>query len=142
MVFCEQCTAWQHNLCMGVTEEDDKLPNEYYCERCHPQDHADLLAAMARGEKPWQERINKRREEEKSKSKKGKKGGARKSGRQSTTSEAAEQSVTPGSTPAKPPAVPEPAVVPAAPPSKDSGAKRKFDAIEGGTNGHQTVSPG
>ena len=138
MVFCEQCSAWQHNLCMGVTEEDDKLPNEYYCEQCHPQDHADLLAAMKRGEKPWQERINKRREEEKAKKgKKGKKAGERKSGRQSTASEPAEQSA--GSTPGKPAAAPEPAA-PTVVPSRESGSKRKFDAIEGGSNGHQPVS--
>jgi hypothetical protein len=142
MVYCEKCSAWQHNLCMGVTEEDDKLPNEYYCEKCRPQDHSDLLAALKRGEKPWVERINKRREEEKAKkSKKGKKAGERKSGRQSTASEAAEQSATPSSTPAKPPAATEPAVVPAPAPSRDAGSKRKFDAIEDGSNGHQVVRP-
>jgi hypothetical protein len=136
MVFCEQCSAWQHNLCMGVTEEDDKLPNEYYCEQCRPQDHTDLLAALKRGEKPWQERIVKRREEEKAK--KGKKGskkaGERKSARQSTASEAADQSAasTPAKVAAEPPA---PAVVP----SREAGSKRKFDAIEGGSNGHQPV---
>lgn len=75
MICCDKCSAWQHNGCMGL--EEDYQPETYFCEQCRPQDHKDLLAAMARGEKPWEEALKRRQAEEKGK-KKGKKG--RKSG--------------------------------------------------------------
>jgi hypothetical protein len=53
MICCDQCEAWQHNKCLGLPEGDYWEDKTYYCERCRPQDHQDLLAAMARGEKPW-----------------------------------------------------------------------------------------
>jgi hypothetical protein len=54
MICCDKCEAWQHNRCLNLPEGDDYWDNKsYYCEQCHPQDHVELLAAMARGEKPW-----------------------------------------------------------------------------------------
>ncbi len=86
MVCCEKCEAWQHNECMGVTEDDDKLPDEYFCEQCKPKDHKELLAQMKRGEKPWEERriAREQREEEEEKAKKGKGKKGKKGGRKST----------------------------------------------------------
>lgn len=71
MIVCDQCDAWQHNFCMGVTEDETKLPDEYYCEQCKPENHKELVAAMKRGEKPWEEKIRRRVEEENQKKKKG-----------------------------------------------------------------------
>jgi hypothetical protein len=51
---CEECKAWQHNVCMGLPIFEEDLENlEYFCEQCRPENHEELLAAMARGEKPW-----------------------------------------------------------------------------------------
>ena len=81
MVICDRCEAWQHNECMEISENSDELPEQYYCEQCKPADHKELLAKIARGEKPWEERARQReREAEEKKSrrrrggKKGKKG--------------------------------------------------------------------
>ena len=53
MICCDKCSAWQHNDCMALPE--DYAPEKYFCEQCRPQDHKQLLAAMKRGEKPWEE---------------------------------------------------------------------------------------
>jgi hypothetical protein len=53
MICCDKCEAWQHNKCLGLPEGDYWEDKTYYCERCKPEDHSELLAAMARGEKPW-----------------------------------------------------------------------------------------
>lgn len=55
-IACETCDVWQHNICMGVTTDEDQQPDNYFCEQCQPDDHKELLEAMARGEKPWLER--------------------------------------------------------------------------------------
>lgn len=80
MICCDECEAWQHNDCMGLA--DDYAPDKYFCELHGPDDHKDLLAAMKRGEKPWEE--NRRRMEaeklaasKKKGGKKGRKSGAR-----------------------------------------------------------------
>ena len=78
MICCEQCEAWQHNECMEVSENDDELPDKYYCEQCRPKDHKELLAKIALGQKPWEERARQRElqeQEKKGRKKKGKKGG-------------------------------------------------------------------
>lgn len=73
MICCEKCEAWQHNECMEVSENDEDLPDKYYCEQCRPKDHKTLLAKIARGEKPWEERAKEReREEEEKRARKGK----------------------------------------------------------------------
>ncbi|KAJ2016725.1 Histone deacetylase complex subunit [Coemansia sp. S680] len=38
MIQCEICQVWQHTLCMGIRDEAH-IPDKYYCEKCHPQDH-------------------------------------------------------------------------------------------------------
>lgn len=53
MICCDKCDAWQHNVCLGLPSSADWGDKPYYCEQCNPQDHKELLAAMARGEKPW-----------------------------------------------------------------------------------------
>ena len=65
---------------MEVSENDDDLPEKYYCEQCRPQDHKALLAKVARNEKPWEERAKQRELEEQARrrgKKKGKRGGRR-----------------------------------------------------------------
>lgn len=53
MICCDRCEAWQHNKCLGLPEGDYWEDKTYFCEQCKPEDHQELLAAMARGEKPW-----------------------------------------------------------------------------------------
>ena len=75
MICCDNCTAWQHNNCMGITEIHEQLPDQYLCEQCAPEEHQDLIAAMARGERPWEGRHNKA--QKKAKKGKGTKGKGR-----------------------------------------------------------------
>ncbi|KAH6685092.1 SPOC domain-containing protein [Plectosphaerella plurivora] len=63
-IACDKCGAWQHNVCMGMSVFSEDLPKHYYCEQCAPQDHKELLAAMAAGEKPWEQRRKKYEEEQ------------------------------------------------------------------------------
>ncbi|KAF8464359.1 transcription factor S-II, central domain-containing protein [Kalaharituber pfeilii] len=56
MVQCEGCKVWQHCECLELDEDEldqdkDKL---YYCEICKPELHAEFLAKVERGEKPWE----------------------------------------------------------------------------------------
>ncbi|KAI2474399.1 SPOC multi-domain protein [Pyrenophora tritici-repentis] len=53
MICCDSCAAWQHNKCLGLPEGDFWEGKDYYCEQCRPDQHVELLAAMARGERPW-----------------------------------------------------------------------------------------
>jgi hypothetical protein len=129
MICCEQCLAWQHNLCMGVSEEEDHIPEVYYCEQCKPENHKALLIAISKGEAPWEARILKRVEAEKAK-KKGKKGG-RKSARQSGAGATSEAASSPRAQSHK---SPTPVVV-------ESGTKRKFEAVVEIPNGQGRVSP-
>lgn len=85
MICCEKCDAWQHNECMEMSENDAELPEEYYCEQCRPKDHKSLLAKIARGEKPWEERAKQRDLEEQEK--KGRKRGKGKKGKKGRPSE-------------------------------------------------------
>lgn len=125
MISCEQCTAWQHNLCMDVTEDDGELENiKYYCEQCHPEDHKALLDAIAKGQKPWEDRQAKRRAEEK-KSKK-KKGAAKKGGRQSTTTQ---EPQSPAAIIKEPSATQSPVA------TIETGSKRKLEVLSSSTNG-------
>ncbi|MCJ1282422.1 hypothetical protein MMC26_001745 [Xylographa opegraphella] len=75
MVICDNCSAWQHNICMGISEDPDDLPEQYFCEQCRPEDHKELLDAMARGETPWVEReLQRQRDEQEKKGRKRKVG--------------------------------------------------------------------
>lgn len=53
MIMCDRCEAWQHNKCLNLPGSDYWEDKTYLCEVCAPDQHKDLLAAMARGEKPW-----------------------------------------------------------------------------------------
>lgn len=83
MVICDKCSAWQHNICMGISENADELPEHYFCEQCKPEDHKQLLAQMARGEKPWEERNAQKQQEEEEKKGRKRKGKKVKRGRPS-----------------------------------------------------------
>lgn len=71
-IACEQCGAWQHNVCMGMSIFEDELPKEYFCEQCKPQDHKELMDSIDKGETLWLTRRQKYEDE--NKKKKGKKG--------------------------------------------------------------------
>ncbi|KAL9087496.1 MAG: hypothetical protein Q9165_006607 [Trypethelium subeluteriae] len=120
MICCDGCEVWQHNICMGLPEEEHLQPDSYYCEQCRPQNHKELLAAMSRGERPWEDRMREHEEQEKkakrSRGKKGK-GGAR----QPRTSQAGSEAVD----------EPQAPVTPAVEKQEDS-KKRKFSEVEGG----------
>lgn len=141
MICCDQCSAWQHNDCMGLTFAKGEEPEEYFCEQCKPENHKELLEKMARGEKPWEEVARRRQQEieekkaaKRKKGKKGKKGGARPSDIKAETS--APSTPAPSETPAAP-SVSRPSVedkTPAPAPSETitdnkavSNQKRKFD---------------
>lgn len=111
MVHCDNCKAWQHNECMEVAEDPADLPDEYFCELCKPEDHVELLAKVARGEKPWEERARQREREEEERKARRRKGGRKgKKGRVSEIKGSVLNDVktsdidingTPASTPAK-----------------------------------------
>ncbi|KAF9033311.1 hypothetical protein BDZ89DRAFT_1063055 [Hymenopellis radicata] len=48
MVQCETCKVWQHGLCMGYESEDQLQFDDYYCELCKPELHADLFKRLSR----------------------------------------------------------------------------------------------
>jgi hypothetical protein len=59
---CTACEVWQHNECMNVSVYDDKLGDHYWCDECDEETHAGLLAAVRRGERPWEARAARRRD--------------------------------------------------------------------------------
>ena len=124
MVQCDKCDAWQHNECMGISLDPDDLPDKYFCEQCKPADHKELLAAIKRGEKPWEERIAQREREEEEKRNRRKKGGKKgKKGRPSDVKTEKSQDPENNEEPAAPPA---PATPAAAETKTESGQKRKL----------------
>lgn len=80
---CESCPVWQHNVCVGISSYEDEIPEAYWCEQCRPEDHKELLAAMARGEKPWEAR-QRAYEEEMANNDKKKKGGKKGKGKRNS----------------------------------------------------------
>lgn len=74
MICCDNCSAWQHNSCMGLSEDYEAAT--YFCEQCRPEDHQELVDAIARGEKPWEDEAKKAdaTEPEKGKKKAGRRG--------------------------------------------------------------------
>ncbi|OQE08127.1 hypothetical protein PENVUL_c011G04045 [Penicillium vulpinum] len=159
MICCDQCSAWQHNDCMGLTFQKGQEPDQYFCERCRPENHTNLLAKINAGEKPWEELAEKRRqeaEEKKSKRKKGKKGGRKgrpsESRTDASTPARTAPSITPG--PAGSPAPAVSAVSVSVEPEKNGHAvdsrrsstnKRKLEETVEAENGpqvkQQRVSP-
>ncbi|MCJ1387658.1 hypothetical protein MMC18_000501 [Xylographa bjoerkii] len=110
MVICDNCSAWQHNICMGISEDPDDLPEQYFCEQCKPEDHKELLDAIARGETPWVERELQRQREEQEKKGRKRKGGKR--GKKAKNQEAiAEKSKELNGATLSVPALPPPQVV-------------------------------
>lgn len=57
---CTDCEVWQHNDCMNVSLFEDELEDHYWCEQCAEEKHVELLAAVARGERPWEGRVEQR----------------------------------------------------------------------------------
>ncbi|KAK4549451.1 hypothetical protein LTR36_006448 [Oleoguttula mirabilis] len=55
---CEACLVWQHNVCMGEPQEEDDVPDHYFCEECRPEEHKETLIALAQGRRIWEERTN------------------------------------------------------------------------------------
>ncbi|KAI9666981.1 MAG: hypothetical protein M1831_001486 [Alyxoria varia] len=47
---CDKCEVWQHNNCMGIPEIQNQIPDQYFCERCRPDQHKELLDAVAAGQ--------------------------------------------------------------------------------------------
>lgn len=70
-IACETCLVWQHNVCVGVSSYEDEIPEHYWCEQCKPENHRELLDAIARGEKLWEERRKAHEEEAERKKKRG-----------------------------------------------------------------------
>ena len=88
MICCDTCSAWQHNICMGVSDDEDEIPDNYWCEKCKPEDHRETLAAIERGENIWEERqARHKQEEEEERARKRKKGKKGKGGRASEVKE-------------------------------------------------------
>lgn len=76
---CENCGAWQHNVCVGMSIFGEDLEDvTYYCEQCKPEEHKKLVAEMDRGERPWEERRRKYEEDKAEEDEKKKKKGAKK----------------------------------------------------------------
>lgn len=63
-IACDQCGAWQHNICMGMSQYSEDLPSEYFCEECRPENHKELLDGLARGVHVWEARRKAYEEEE------------------------------------------------------------------------------
>lgn len=53
---CDACSVWQHNVCMGMPDDDDDVGEHYFCEECRPEEHQETLQALAKGEKIWETR--------------------------------------------------------------------------------------
>lgn len=107
---------------MEVSENTEELPDQYFCELCKPEDHRQLLAKVARGEKPWEERAKQREREEAERKARRRKGGKKgKKGRASELkADDKKTSGSPAGTPAKKQVttqVNQPAAIPVAAPA-------------------------
>jgi hypothetical protein len=115
MICCDSCSAWQHNGCMGLPE--DYEADNYFCEQCKPETHKELVAAIARGEKPWEASADAKKAD------KGKKKGGRK-GRKSGGTRASETAAPVAS---QEPEEPTPQPTPQPTPVAVTGQKRKLE---------------
>ncbi|KAM0723851.1 hypothetical protein Q7P37_000841 [Cladosporium fusiforme] len=115
-VSCDACSVWQHNICMGVPEDEDEVGEHYFCERCQPQDHEETVASINNGDKIWETRNKIYAQEKKMsrsrKSKSGKPGWLKKDLTNNAAAEEQKEKQTP--TPA--------------PDAKDTGNKRKRES--------------
>jgi hypothetical protein len=74
-VSCDACSVWQHNICMGVPEDEDEVGEHYFCEECRPEEHEETVDSIKKGEKIWEVRNKTYLQEKKmSKSRKSKSG--------------------------------------------------------------------
>lgn len=118
-IACDNCDAWQHNICVGISRFEEDSPDNYKCELCDPTFplHKELLDGMKKGKKLWEERRKKANQllvqEKQAKKKGGKKKGSKRASEASELSHA-----TNGK--AKSPSVP----VPAAPVEKKEAVSR------------------
>jgi hypothetical protein len=74
-VACDACSVWQHNICMGVPEDEDEVGEHYFCEECRPEEHEETVESIKNGTKIWEQRNKTYLQEKKmSKSRKSKSG--------------------------------------------------------------------
>ncbi|KAI4160003.1 MAG: hypothetical protein LQ342_006131 [Letrouitia transgressa] len=129
MVVCDSCEAWQHNECMEISENDDELPEQYFCEQCRPDLHKPLLEKVNRGEKPWEERARQRaqvEEERKARRRKGGKRGRKSGGRVSEIkADATNEEVKSNGAPAEPAMDATPSKVTLEPEAKTENAQKR-----------------
>jgi hypothetical protein len=118
---------------MGVSEVAEEIGDHYFCEQCKPQDHVELLAQIARGEKPWEarnEEARRREEEERKARKRGKKGKKGRKSEPQVVEKNKEVNGTPTSAPPPPPPEPLPVQVETTVPKPiaqpEPGQKRKL----------------
>lgn len=133
-IACDKCGAWQHNVCVGMSVFTEDLTKDYFCERCAPEDHKATLSAIAKGERPWEERRQKYEDEKKRK--KGKKG---KGKRASDTKDRASPAASTSKAKASPtPDVKKEELAPE--PSSAKGKRKSRDHSQGPQNKHRKVT--
>lgn len=119
-VSCDACSVWQHNICMGVPEDEDEVGEHYFCEECRPQEHEETCESIRKGDKIWETRnkiyLQEKKMSKSRKSKSGKPSWLKKDLRESTATEEPKQTPTPAPAPAPAPEV------------KESSTKRKRES--------------
>lgn len=119
-VSCDACSVWQHNICMGVPEDEDEVGEHYFCEQCRPQEHEETVESIKNGTKIWEQRnktyLQEKKMSKSRKSKSGKPSWLKKDLR--PDSAAAEEAKKNTPTPAPAPA----------PDAKDASSKRKRES--------------
>ncbi|KAK2734626.1 hypothetical protein FQN57_001620 [Myotisia sp. PD_48] len=144
MICCDKCAAWQHNDCMGLYFPKGQEPAEYYCEKCKPANHKDLLEKINRGERPWEEAALQRAQRAEEKKSRKKKGGKR--GKKGRQSDARSETNDVSATPEKETESPTPTqrnVIVAVPPFNEpsSSQKRKYEEHGTEPQGHHEPGP-
>jgi len=127
-VSCDACSVWQHNICMGVPEDEDEVGEHYFCEECRPQEHEETVESIKKGEKIWEVRnktyLQEKKMSKSRKSKSGKPSWLKKDLRaQSAATEGAKSTPTP------------------APDVKDNSSKRKRESEAPSAPSQDTTEP-